>query len=214
MQVWRDPFGGLSVAESLGEDWVASYRFLMQNGTPVLAELRILRAKEIRPDEMYPIRKDQGPDELERTLPGGLTWSRIQRMRPRALLEAMLGGWEEDVRQTVGGTPFGDTVEVEVPGGGWASLVNRWMRGDRSVPAERKHRLLLVAALYAMAVTQGRRRVNEEIGQHLGRKPTQVRDDIYAARVEGYLTQGSGRGRPSGELTAKAIEMIEGQEEQ
>ena len=66
-----------------------------------------------------------------------------------------------------------------------------------------------MAAQYAEGGAAGSRRRNAEIAQALGRSATQIRDDVYAARREGLLSEGPGRGRAGGSLTAKGRAILD-----
>jgi hypothetical protein len=61
---------------------------------------------------------------------------------------------------------------------------------------------------YAEGGAAGSRRRNAEIAQALGRSATQMRDDVYAARRDGLLKEGPGRGRAGGSLTAKGRAIV------
>ena len=66
-----------------------------------------------------------------------------------------------------------------------------------------------MAAQYAEGGAAGSRRRNAEIAQALGRSATQIRDDVYAARREGLLSEGPGRGRAGGSLTEKGRAILD-----
>jgi len=194
--------GRLTFAQSLGDGWVASYLFIMQDGSPVLAEVHI------RPgEEEVPVRFGSPGSDIPS---GGLTGRTLAKMRPGSVIKSFLAEWEEDVRREVErATERGDDpIEIEVPAGGWEAFAMRWMQSRRVVPESRIDRLLLVAWLYDWGVTHGASSINKRIAKELGRTPSQVRDDVHAARSEGLLTPGFGRGRVSGTLTHKARALI------
>jgi hypothetical protein len=81
----------------------------------------------------------------------------------------------------------------------------------RSLPQDRRdrlRRLAATAALYVEAIGAGRRDPNESVAEAQGRPMRAVRDDIYAARREGLLTGSVRRGRPGGQLTPRAHEIL------
>jgi hypothetical protein len=76
-------------------------------------------------------------------------------------------------------------------------------------PLTRLERLAQVAEMYAEGSAAGSRRLNAEVAEALGRTAAQVRDDVYAARREGLLTNGPGRGRSGGSLTPRGRAILE-----
>lgn len=219
----RDPaVDGLGqwISEDLGDAWIALYRFAMQDGRPVLAELHVVPrnppgaidltgwigdAPSSRGGWQDFLRRTQGHlDQLPR---GGISARTLRRMRPRSALVEQLS----DPRHVL--------VLSLAPHPDWQALAERaWQvtQGRRihesaqatPEPESRLQRLARVAELYVAGVAEARPRLNRDIAELTGRKPSQVRDDIYAARREGLLTQGGGHGRSGGRLTPKAQDIL------
>jgi hypothetical protein len=123
--------------------------------------------------------------------PGGLTARHLRRIKFRGLKEQ-----HEGVRR----------------------LVNRY-RGSSSRHRKGRHRgdarLALVAKLYVAALSRGSRTPIADVArQFRAKKASQVRDAIYLARRKGFLSATREQGVPGGELTPKAIELLEGTEEE
>ena len=218
---WPDGLGTWA-SEDVGDAWVALYRFVMQDGLPVLAEVHVVPrtppgainltgwigdTPSSRGGWVDFLRRTQGHlDQLPR---GGISARTLRRMRPRSALVDHLSdprrvlllslaphpGWKalaEQVWQTTQGRPLHQPLQAE------------------SEPETRLHRLARVAELYAAGAAEGHSTLNRDIADLMGRRPSQVRDDIYAARREGLLTEGGGHGRSGGRLTPKAQDILSG----
>lgn len=198
--------GGPSVwiREPLPGGWVAAYHFALQEGVPVLTSLRVYA-----PAQVAALRAegeslgngevdDVGGDEVPA---GGLTSRTLRSLRPTAALGRVLA---QPRRPTSGGDIF-DAFAM----GEWRELVAKYDQTGATEPRSRLHRLARVAQLYAAGVAERHPNINVTIAEKLGRSPSQVRDDVYAARQEGLLTQGGGHGRTAGQLTQKAREILE-----
>lgn len=82
----------------------------------------------------------------------------------------------------------------------------RW--GDFSDrPTTRIERLAALALEYSARVNEGVRDVAKALAVKHACSPTQIRDAIHAARNEGLLTK-TGQGRPGGQPTALAMEIL------
>lgn len=199
----EDPFGHLTNAR-LTDDWVAIYWWVTRKGRPTLAEAHVVPASKADWWTLFlrEIRMERQTDiggHVTALPRGGLPVRTLRAVRPQAALQAELEDPRALLAMTLGWW------------GAWRELAERELarvadRGQEREP--RLHRLARVARLYVALVAEGRPRVNEEIGHVLGREPSHVRDDIYAARREGLLTAGAGRGRSSGELTDKGRAIV------
>jgi hypothetical protein len=216
---WPDGLGSWAV-EDLGDAWVALYRFVMQDGFPVLAEVHVVPRRPPGAIDLTGwigdtppsrggwvdfLRRTQG--HLDRLPRGGISARTLRRMRPRSALVEQLS----DPRHVL--------VLSLAPNPGWQALAERVWQATQggplheapqagSQPEPRLHRLARVAQLYAAGAAEGRSTLNRDIADLMGRRPSQVRDDIYAARREGLLTEGGGHGRSGGRLTPKAQDIL------
>lgn len=200
----NDPDEGWSVAEDLGDGWVATYRYVVKDGRPVLAELRVQPGDGDSALELVSLGLDGVHFDPAGVPARGLTLRRLRTMRPSSVLAEVLADWEEDVREGVS-----QPAEVEILNPGWMKLKQRWAQARRRVPKRRDERLLMVAWMYVTALARGVQHPNKEIAAEIGRKPSQVRDDVTAARREGLLTPGAGKGRTGGQLTDAAFALME-----
>jgi hypothetical protein len=219
-----DPEGddeGYWAEQPLGEDWTALYRFVWQPAGPVLAEVHVV------PRGPLPgVSIQSGPwrgaepgswqhflqgslGHLHRVPRGGLTTRELRGLRPQGALGVKLMDPREAILLSLHPHP------------GWQGVSARAWRMHQErlgmVPATgtgrpftRLERLAQVAELYAEGSAAGSRRLNAEVAEALGRTPAQVRDDVYAARREGLLTDGPGRGRSGGSMTPKARAILDG----
>ena len=205
---------GYWAAQLIGEDWFGLYRFVWRPAGPVLAEVHVVprgepigwrppssRWRETRPGTWLDLLNGVS-GHLDRVPRGGLTTRELRSLQPRAALTDAL----KDAREVF-------RIGVLHPHPGWQLLsAGAWQAHKEArglVPPSkrrltRQQRLALVASYYAEGGAAGSRRRNAEIAEALGRSATQIRDDVYAARREGLLTEGPGRGRAGGSLTAKA----------
>jgi hypothetical protein len=71
---------------------------------------------------------------------------------------------------------------------------------EKAIPGERKQRVFDTAVQYVAALDRGESKPNETVARLQGRRPQQVRDDIYAARSLGILGPSASQGRPGGRL--------------
>jgi hypothetical protein len=70
-------------------------------------------------------------------------------------------------------------------------------------------KLARIAGLYAEALKRRSKRQNADVARQLGMKVSQVRDAIHLARRKGLLSSTRKQGVPGGELTPRAVEMLQ-----
>ncbi len=216
----REDRTGCWVEQMLDPDWVALYRFAWQDGGPVLAEVHVVPQEA--PGGFLGRDTPRGWDappgswrhflsgtfgHLGRLPRGGLSARSLRRLKPRNAL----GDWFMDAREAI--------LLGLHDHPGWKGASERmWQRHQERLglaepseqrPEPRPLRLARIARLYSDGVAAGRGRLDVEIGQLLHRKPEHIRDDIHAARREGLLTEGPGRGRSGGTLTSKARGLLD-----
>ena len=210
----RSDAEGYWAAQLLGDDWLALYRFVWRAAGPVLAEVHVVprvepidwrprsaRWRETRPGTWLDL-LNGASGHLDRVPRGGLTSRELRGLQPTVALTDALMDPSEVFR-----------LGVLHPHPGWQLYSDAALRAHQEVrglvpPSKgraltRQQRLALVAAQYAEGGAAGSRRRNAEIAQNLGRSATQIRDDVYAARREGLLSEGPGRGRAGGSFTTK-----------
>jgi hypothetical protein len=213
-----DSRGGVRVHEDLGDGWFAAYRFVVQSGAPVLGQVHIYslrpygtvlgddpeRMASDEPSDVFNFRRASRQTGSE--IPaGGLRLRTLRSMHPATSLQRAIA---DRKGQGILVVDFRDEADEL----GWEATVRavqRRLDQPVSTPRTRLERLAQVAQLYAAHVALGAARVNVMIGEAIDRSPSKVRDDIRAARREGLLTEGAGRGRPAGELTDKARRILE-----
>jgi hypothetical protein len=78
-----------------------------------------------------------------------------------------------------------------------------------SVPRDRLQRLARTAQLYVEAREYGHRAPIRRVADLQERNPASVRDDIHEARLEGLLTPSRGHGHAGGQLTRRAINVLQ-----
>lgn len=210
---------GYWAGQVLGDEWLALYRFVWRPAGPVLAEVHVVprvepisfrspsrRWRKSRPGTWLDL-LNGASGHLERVPRGGLTSRELRGLQPTAALTGALMDASEVFQ-----------LGLLHPHPGWRLLSEGALRAHQEVrglvpPAKgrtltRQQRLALVAAEYAESGAAGSRRRNAEIAQALGRSATQIRDDVYAARREGLLSEGPGRGRAGGSLTPRGRAVL------
>lgn len=194
----------------------------MQDGLPVLAEVHVVPrtppgaidltgwigdSPSSRGGWIDFLRRTQGHlDELPR---GGISARTLRRIRPRGALIEQLSNPRHVLALSLAPHPGWQALAERV----WQATQGRGLHQPLQAESRsetRLHRLARVAELYAAGVAEGRSTLNRDIADLMGRRPSQVRDDIYAARREGLLTEGGGHGRSGGRLTPKAQEILIG----
>jgi hypothetical protein len=219
-----DPDGdgeGYWAEQPIGEAWTALYRFVWQPAGPVLAEVHVVPRGPLpgvsipsipwrgaRPGSwQHFLQSSYG--HLNRIPRGGLTTRELRGLRPQAALGAKLEHPQQAILLGLHPHPGWQGASARL----WRMHQERLGMVPTSGPGRpitRLERLAQVAELYAEGSAAGSRRLNAEVAEALGRTPAQVRDDVYAARREGLLTDGPGRGRSGGSLTPKARAVLDG----
>lgn len=190
----------------LDDDWRATYSFEPQGSEIVIA------AVEVRPRASVPR--------------GGLT-ARIlrQKLRPgmavqdyRARLAEALDPLSSEYRDGLaavtitGATPawYDDGLvhaRKQLPASPWLPVIDKVSAVDAS-KRDRLGRLAETARRYVQARNQGHPAPNQRVAELQGRPIPHVRDDLYAARRLGLLSESPGKGRPGGDLTDKARAIL------
>lgn len=194
------------VEEQLEGGWIAAYRLMVKAGRPLVAEVRLF------PDDPPESRGPGGWSEEASAVPSeGLPGRALRALRLKVPLERFprfLRSIERDptfARQLLGGhgIKLGSEVVRRRPG--------RAGRTDSFY--------LVWAVAYVERLAAGSRRPVKDLTKHPPKvikgyvsdgnvtSGATVRDLIHQARVRGLLT-GSPAGRPGGELTPKAKQML------
>lgn len=211
---------GYWAEQPIGEDWTALYRFVWRPAGPVLAEVHVVPRGPV-PDVSVPPGPWRGAEpgswqhflqgshgHLDRVPRGGLTTRELRGLRPQGALGVKLMDPRESIMLSLHPHPGWQGASARL----WRTHQERLGMVPSAGPGRpitRLERLAQVAELYAEGSAAGSRRLNAEVAEALGRTPAQVRDDVYAARREGLLTDGPGRGRSGGSLTPKARAILE-----
>lgn len=212
---------GYWAEQPLGEDWLALYRYVWQPAGPVLAEVHVVPRGPL-PAVSIPSGPWRGAEpgswqhflqgshgHLHGVPRGGLTTRELRGLRPQGALGVKLMDPQETILLGLHPHP------------GWQGASARLWRVHQERlgmvpptgpgrPLTRLERLAQVADLYAEGSAAGSRRLNAEVAEALDRTTAQIRDDVYAARREGLLSHGPGRGRSGGSLTPKARAILDG----
>jgi hypothetical protein len=203
----------------LEEEWTCAYRIVSQEGTPALAEVRIYPSD--------PKRKPWADRATEPPL-GGLTARLLRRvrvghdtLRVRRLTDKMLAG----------GRPVEERTEVIPAGPGRGSGVAvsgtiedfehdlarslGFEASERSDAARRPGRprrpdlfYVRVAARYVEQLEAGSSTPTADVAKGSNYSAAHVRDALHEARVRGLLTPPPSKGRPGGQLTTRAHELL------
>jgi hypothetical protein len=194
----------------IGDGWLAALRLAVQDGHPVVAELRVF------PDE--PGRHDAGRWSVERLgiaeavqfVPvGGLTTRKLRHVKIAAALTSALpglAGFIASMRRAFVGEHVGD-LPLVLPG--MESAVGAGIKRNRAATFPDRQ-LAEVAALYERLAKDPAtsRAVSRALADALDEKVPRARQLTHAARARGLLT-GGGKGRAGGVLTDKARALLE-----
>lgn len=206
--------GGTEVWQEvpIGAGWTAALRVGVQNGHPIVAELRVFPAEPgVRDAGRWSV-EPLGIAEAARFVPpGGLTTRKLRDVKIAEPLVAALPHISGSIASTraayVGVDDPGD-LPLVVPG--MESAAGAGVKRNRAAQVSDRE-LANFAARYmrlAESPTTSRmvsRALAKELGENVGR----VRQLTHAARRRGLLT-GGGKGRAGGVLTAKARALLAG----
>lgn len=208
----RQEFEGLRLHDELwletaiDDEWVAAMRLGIDDGHPVVTELRIF------PNE--PGRREAGKWSVERLGPeaqvprGGLTTRKARQVKIseplRDVLPELMAQWSHLLRA---GLPkdFGGPAPMTPRG-----IEGAARRGPRRARSISDRELAEVARDYVEAVNDPAtaRSPRVAVAKRRGTSPERIRDLIFAARERDLLTT-AGWGKSGGALTQDAIELLE-----
>ena len=194
------------VEAPIGEEWTAAYRLVVQNGFPVVAELRIFPAEPGRRDSQ----RDPGRWGGEvlgakaRAPRGGIT-ARLLRQVKVGEHYKFVGDFLRWVQKQYGREPFGPDQPLgrrglTVPAS--THVPERGRRGRSDADYAR------VAAAYVEAFNAGSRHPVVDAAQALRAPPARMRDMVHQARCRGLLTPSTKQGRRGGQLTPRACALL------
>lgn len=197
--------------------WAYEMQLERQNGCWVVSQLRV-----------FP---DPGDDlDLERLLDQTKFWmevgmadwaadwarelARFARARPQQQVAAHVpvGGLTARGLRRI---PFGKVNRVHTAAGRvWPRMAKSLRRSyDRQNRLGRGDvRLARIARLYVQALEGRSRTPTVDVARQVRMKDSQVRDATHLARRRGLLSATRKQGRPGGELTAKAVELLKSAE--
>ena len=198
----------LVVTELLeGGDWVAWYRLVAEEGTPVIAELRIfpLEASSTGLETYTP---------TPTSVPAGGLLSGIARKARPDFIRRLSHAYFEHAGD--GRSPeFVEFVDLNMRRAGFdpdrAKLPAR-TKGGQQLRVSDVH-VAAVAAEYANRVRSGSRKPRAETAEHFDQTSEWVRDCLLRARKAGILSPSPGHGRSGGNLTEKGSKLLQQQEE-
>lgn len=200
----------------IGDGWLAALRLAVQDGRPVISELRIFPDEPGRPNAgEWSVEKFGHEAQVPR---GGLTTRKLRHVRLYDYLTRHLPNltnfrvqWLRDAY--VGKQPRTDDEVAFLPRG-MTAAAERGPGGSED--AVREAFLARVAAMYVDCYRQGDRTPVMTTARRLGiggtRPREYVRDLLNQARAQKLLTK-PGAGITGGELTPKALKLLEGQQE-
>ena len=181
----------------LGDEWVAAYALVLQQGCPVIAEVRIFPAEPKRPGAGQWSGHFLGVDAA---VPSGGLRSRLLRIPMRvhqvwadrflASLWKRQGPGRFRDQRWLGDHEFVPTTDTR--------LSTRRSRGRPALP---NRAYAAVAREYDAAIRRESRSPVKDVAAARNEPLGRVRGLIYKARAKGYLTQ-TVQGRSGGRLTA------------
>ena len=182
-------------AEPIEGGWVAWWLLVPdENGTPVIAELRI-----------FP--KDAS------VLAGGLRSGVVRHVRPD-YIRRLAHDFFQYAADTQGAASA-RAVDLHLTDAGYdpgrVMLPAKGRGGQRRLSDEH---LAEIAAAYADRVGSGSRKPRAEVAEFFGESSEWVRDRIVRARKAGILSPSAGHGRSGGILTSKGLKLLNQQGDQ
>lgn len=169
---------------SLGQlesDWIYAMRFRTQNGRWVVGELRVFPNSKLLNSKRVE-RWLAEPLEFVQEIPlGGLTARQLRRI------------------------PFGKPI----------AAMDGLMKAARAIAqhyrksGDRDLKLLPIAEAYVACLRRRSRRPTADCAQQMGLSGSQVRDAVHQARKQGLLTSSRGQGFAGGELTPRALALLQ-----
>ena len=201
----------------LGDDWCVALQLAVQDGRPVVSELRIFPAE--RPPQLVHV---GGVVQAFQDAPGEWNgkWLGIHAKVPKRGLSSTIvrqariplhAEFFEEIRQELASSGqdfFSDDFGFPTAGGGAA----RKGRSPKNAPGPGRPALSLEALLpiaqhYATAIARGSRRPLQDLARQRGQDIEEIRRRVHQARRRGLLTPTSA-GAASGVLTLKARRLL------
>jgi hypothetical protein len=184
--------------QSIDSNWTACFRLAIQNGQPIISELRVFPT-EHDPESGF----DAGEWRVEQEgplapVPEGGIGSQLVRRIPFAALDSLpdIVGWVAS--NSPSSMPTLAEVGLEVG-----------VRTKRPGPKGHSDTdLALMAFRYWKLVMSGDTRPNKRLAAEDNVSSDAIRDRIQAARDRGLLTHPSKPGKPGGRLTPRAVELV------
>lgn len=200
--------------EPIDDRWTAAYRYVLQDGALVVAEVRVfpddtpvlrLRARAQMlglPFEGFWSGDVLGSEEAAASVPrGGLTARKLRQLHLRGA-NAMTDRYAVTIRKSYGDD--GELFEADL----LAALDEIGEEPRRPGRAGRPDSFYAqVASTYVRAQEAGSSRPTKDAAEALGLKQSYVRDVLHDARERGLLTK-TLPGRAGGRLTAKARRLL------
>jgi hypothetical protein len=192
-----DPMLDYILLEVPTEDWTVAYLLVVQDGSFVVAEMRIFPTEPAGDAE-----PGEWSGEVNRVPIGGLTARRLRRVGVadhRTHSQAI----HDTVREAMGDAAFGSFMEER----GLSEERLAAFAAPRELSSDRATRLAQIVSLYVTAANTGNRSPVAAVAERLDVPRSSVRDQLHDAREMGLL-EGSGVGVAGGLLTAKARELL------
>ncbi len=211
---YGEPVQEVWVESRLDSEWVAAFRLFEEEGDVVIGELRVFPAEPNRgqPGRWSAETKRRG---VEAQVPaGGLTARAVRKLR------------FDETRQFVSDALVKVRGRRQKAKGAERVLIESMLDsfrvyGAKAMTRPRSRRALAdedyakVAALYVAKIRAGSARPITELSEDLRRSPGSVRQTLRTARRRGFLTSARSPhpGRPVGELTERALEVLRSSED-
>ena len=200
----------------LGDDWCVALQLAVQDGRPVVSELRIFPAE--RPPQLVHVGgMVQGFQYASGEWNG--KWLGIHAKVPKRGLSSTIvrrariplhAEFFEDIRQELtssGQDFFADDFGFPTAGG-VAARKRTPTKDTPGRPALPLEALLPIAQDYATAVAAGSRRPLQDLARMRGQNVEEIRRRVHQARRRGLLTP-THPGSASGSLTPKACQLLQ-----
>ena len=186
---------------AIDRDWITAIRLVPQDGTPVVAEVRVF------PNEGSKRKLGQWSaeqvNELELSVPlGGLTARKLREMKlgdVSKVLSELFGGLKRSYGSEM--APLATRIV-------WTDFAGELAKPDRARKPRSDHWYASIVKLQLDAIAAGNKRPNPDVADHLSAEwgvpvtASQVRDWMNEARKRG-LAVGPGQGHTGGRLTVK-----------
>lgn len=167
----------------LESGWIYAMRLRIQDGRWVVVELRVFPDSELLNSKGVK-HWLAGPDSTQEIPLGGLTARHLRRI------------------------PFSKPIFDGVMKAA-RPIARHYRKGASGKTEKRTLKLLRIAETYVACLRRRSRRPTADCAQQVNLPVSQVRDAIHRARTRGLLTGSRGQGLAGGELTERALDLLQ-----